>query len=230
MESIKYFNTTLENIQIDSRELYILMGYGDHTPSEYILSMIDEMLIYLKSCCKPRLGYMICDGKRINKEFVEVQQTLLHTGAIIATAMKEAESIAIFTVTLGKEFDKWMHTLRSEDDIVNEFVANTLGSVLAEALVEQLVEQLEEDVTKNDLLISNNYSPGYCDWRLDEQKKIFAILPPLITGIELTDSCLMLPIKSVSGIIAVGKNVKKRPYKCAVCSMKTCVRNLKKAN
>lgn len=228
MNAIKYFDTTLDKISINSKDLYELMGYGSHIPSEEVLGIIDEITNQLRTICKPRYGYMLCKGKVISKEHIQIENTIFKPGAIITNAMKEAQQIAIFTATVGMQFDDWFHQLKEENNIVCDFVANTLGSVIAEAIVELLTKQLAKDAAECNLLTSNNYSPGYCDWELKEQKKLFSIFPSNITRISLTDSCLMLPIKSVSGIIAVGENVKKRPYKCDICRMNNCVRNKKK--
>ena len=66
--------------------------------------------------------------------------------------------------------------------------------------------------------------------RFAEQRKLFTLLPPAPCGITLTDSCLMLPIKSISGVMAVGSCVEKRPYGCAICGRKDCYKNrLRKA-
>ena len=78
------------------------------------------------------------------------------------------------------------------------------------------------------LKITNRYSPGYCGWDVSEQKKLFKILPEKFCGIELTDSCLMHPIKSVSGIIGIGKSVKFNEYTCNLCDEADCLyRNLR---
>ena len=57
----------------------------------------------------------------------------------------------------------------------------------------------------------------------DEQKQLFSLLPNTMDFISLTKSCLMLPIKSVSGIIGVGKEVRKTGYSCDICSNKACI-------
>ena len=41
-------------------------------------------------------------------------------------------------------------------------------------------------------------------------------------GITLTESALMVPMKSVSGIIGVGKTVQRVDYTCDLCGMKDC--------
>jgi hypothetical protein len=47
-------------------------------------------------------------------------------------------------------------------------------------------------------------------------------------GVTLTDSSLMLPIKSVSGVIGVGPDVKKMDYTCGLCSFADCFRRKKR--
>jgi len=228
VELINYFETTLKSSHLQKKELFLLMGYGSHTPSEDILKIIDEQFSYLQTICRPYCGYKICYGKPINKKQLEIEGVIINPGKIITSAMKEAEQIAVFTATLGGEFDNWLHTLHMGDNILYDFIANSIGSVLAEGIVNELMDQLLFDVAKNGLQISNTYSPGYCDWALTEQRKLFSILPSGKTRIKLTDSCLMLPVKSVSGIVAIGKDVKKRAYKCEICTMNNCVRNSKK--
>ena len=43
------------------------------------------------------------------------------------------------------------------------------------------------------------------------------------TGIALSESCLMHPIKSVSGVIGIGTTARRRAYGCVICQNKTCI-------
>lgn len=220
MDLINYFDLELRKTHLNERDLYRLMGYGDHIPSEDILQVIDEMLSEIITFCTPRCGYKICTGKRVSKIQIEVDGISMTPGAIISSAMREAEYIAVFTSTLGRQFDDWMKSIQLKDNIMHDFIANSLGSILAEGVTNELMNILSAEAENLGLKISNNYSPGYCSWVLTEQELLFSILPNEVPGITLTESCLMLPIKSVSGIVAIGNNVKKRPYGCSVCNMK----------
>ena len=71
--------------------------------------------------------------------------------------------------------------------------------------------------------ITNRYSPGYCVWHLKEQKSLFSLLPAEYCNITLTDSCLMQPIKSVSGLIGIGANGKQKTYLCSICELSHCL-------
>jgi cobalamin-dependent methionine synthase I len=48
------------------------------------------------------------------------------------------------------------------------------------------------------------YSPGYCGWHLSGQRALFAALKPEAIGLTLRDSCLMEPLKSISGVMVLG--------------------------
>lgn len=48
------------------------------------------------------------------------------------------------------------------------------------------------------------YSPGYCGWHVSGQRALFAYLEPSEIGVTLNASCLMEPLKSVSGVLVAG--------------------------
>ncbi|MDR2562718.1 MAG: 5-methyltetrahydrofolate--homocysteine methyltransferase [Prevotellaceae bacterium] len=230
MEIFRFFDISFSEISLDMNEAYKLMGYGEHTPGHEVLNIINEIYNELKHCCRPYFGYGLFEGKIIDKEHIQLNNTILNPGRLISSAMKNAELFAAFTATAGNEFDNWLKQIENQDDIVKYFIANTLGSVIAESAVSLVMKNLEQFAFEKNMCISNNYSPGYCNWMLVEQKKLLALFPSGMTKIQLTDSCLMLPIKSISGIVGIGRKVKKRPYGCEICKMKNCIKNQKKYN
>jgi hypothetical protein len=48
-------------------------------------------------------------------------------------------------------------------------------------------------------------------------------MPDNFCGIRLTPSALMDPVKSVSGFIGIGNDVRFNPYTCNLCDMKDCI-------
>lgn len=228
MKKVEFFDCTIADLSWDIREIYLLMGYGSHIPDEGVRQLIQEILDELSHRLVPHYGYVLVDGNVPERGKLLLDNQLFNPGAIISHAMKGADKYAVFTATIGEEFDNFSRQLKAEDDILRVFIADALGSVLAEATVTLLMKQLEVMADKEGMHISNNYSPGYCDWFLAEQKQLFSFFPESSTGITLTDSCLMLPVKSVSGIVALGKDVKRREYGCNICKMVNCIKNKKK--
>ena len=108
---------------------------------------------------------------------------------------------------------------------MKEFLADTIGSEIAEAAARSMARRMGDALAGKGMLISNSYSPGYCGWPVSDQQQLFKLFPPKICGVELNSSSLMSPVKSVSGVIAVGAHVRKMPYGCAICGRKDCYKN-----
>jgi hypothetical protein len=101
-------------------------------------------------------------------------------------------------------------------------VFDLLGSMIVESAADLLQAEIQRMALSEGLLITNRYSPGYCNWSVADQHKLFSFFPDNCCGIRLTDSALMHPIKSVSGIIGIGPDVSFREYTCNLCSQVDC--------
>lgn len=146
----------------------------------------------------------------------------LHTGSQVRSYMKGADELALFACTAGPLFTELSSRYQQEGNYLEAFVTDALGSLTVERAMDLIQSQLAEAMAAEGLSISNRYSPGYCNWPVAGQQELFDELGEMPVAISLTESCLMLPIKSVSGIIGVGKRVRKRPYACQVCKNKSC--------
>jgi hypothetical protein len=117
----------------------------------------------------------------------------------------------------------------SGNEPLKGFIADILGGVVVELAIDQIQQSLSDEMEKSGLHITNRYSPGYCGWHTFEQHKLFALLPTTM-GIRLTDSALMQPVKSVSGIIGIGADVRFNPYTCRICEATQCIYRFKKVS
>jgi len=85
-------------------------------------------------------------------------------------------------------------------DAVASERADHAAQRLAEDYRAGLVERGETD-TETAVL---PYSPGYCGWHITGQIRLFDYLVPQKIGMTLNASCLMQPLKSVSGVLVAG--------------------------
>jgi len=70
-------------------------------------------------------------------------------------------------------------------------------------------------------------SPGYCGWDVSEQQKLFSLVNDMRIGIKLTESSLMIPIKSISGLWGFGEKLKKKEYNCNKCEEAMCYKKFR---
>ena len=138
--------------------------------------------------------------------------------------MKEA---ALFAVTIGHEFDKWSKNTFNSGDPLGGFIIDLIGSELAESTADWIENKIVSMAKIENKKCSNRYSPGYCGWNVSEQHKLFSFFPENFCGISLTETALMKPHKSVSGIIGISETIIRRDYPCDVCNVSHCYKNIK---
>lgn len=154
---------------------------------------------------------------------ITVADTPFAVGRQVAGYLKEATEAALFLCTAGALFSDEARELNAAGDFLEAYVIDAIGSLTVEKAMDRIHNALAEQQAAAGLKITNRYSPGYCNWPLSDQRMLFQFVGENPTTITLSPSCLMHPIKSVSGIIGIGDEVQRRPYGCAVCANKTCI-------
>lgn len=197
-------------------------GNGACTLDEQTEELFQSVWDEVASVCRPCYGYEIYRNEDVGECTIGLGGVTLKTGTVITPYLKEAEDFALFVATAGKEFEALLQRIKASGDIAREFLADMVGSEIAEAIGTVLSRNLAAEQAERGCAVSNSYSPGYCGWHVREQQTLFSLLPERPCGITLSDSCLMTPIKSISGIIAIGPKVIKAPYGCAICGKKDC--------
>ena len=210
---------TFKQLGIALADVYEQMGYRNATPDEQTATetqrLLDEVAVFLR----PRFLYTVVS-----------QLPAFQWGRIIDRQLQGSEAYALFVATSGTEYEAFQQRLLKEGDMVRVFVADALGSVIAEKTADRMEETLQQSIDKLGWHRTNRFSPGYCGWHVSQQQllfPLFGVKEPC--GVQLTDSSLMVPIKSVSGIIGLGRSVRYLPYTCGLCDFKNCYKRRKRA-
>ena len=203
-------------------EIYLAMGYGDDKNTS-LQPMIDEMIDRAAIVSKHLYHYEVLHHDiTIKNGMITGEGFSFNSGSIINNQLSGSKKIAIFVVTLGDEFDCELKDLFEQGETIKAFIFDTVGSVLVERIADHMELELGDVLLKDDLSYTNRFSPGYCGWHVKEQQILFSLLPDNCCGISLNGSSLMTPIKSISGIIGIGKGLTKKDYACSLCDMTNC--------
>ena len=154
---------------------------------------------------------------------VNINNINFEINKILFGQLKKAGSLAFFLCTAGAEIGIRSGRSMAEGDPLKGYIYDMIGSIIVDAAADRMQAELENTIVSSGNKITNRYSPGYCGWDVSEQHKLFRLLPGNYCGIRLTDSALMDPVKSISGIIGIGKNVRYNQYTCSLCDMKECL-------
>ena len=198
-------------------DLYEQMGYHDVLPDEATQRETAAIVSDVSEWLRPRFCY-----------FVVRQLPDFDMGRIILRQLHGAEAYALFICTSGTEYEDYQQRLMREGDMVRVFIADALGSVIAEKCADQMEQNLQTSIDKLGWHHTNRFSPGYCGWHVSQQQRLFPLFNGHTCDVRLTDSSLMLPIKSVSGIIGLGPQVRHLDYTCGLCNFEKCYKRKRK--
>ena len=229
MDTFIKYQLSYRTLTIDPHETAPLLGYEHQLPDD-ILAIVEEVMNETADCFDICGGYQIFDKGVFfdDRQHIRIADVDFTPHKIVYRQLKHSERIAIFVCTAGEGISQWSKQMMANDPLKG-FIADILGSVVVETAIEAIQQKLSDEMMQAGLKITNRYSPGYCGWPTAEQHKLFSLLPKENCGVQLTESALMLPIKSVSGFIGIGANVNFHPYSCRLCDAAFCVyRNRKK--
>jgi hypothetical protein len=228
LRGARVFTPPLTEVRTDRASLRRVLGYRDSEVPEVVSTLIDEILQDLPSRVKIRCGFRILPPRSvsISRDSFSCSSIDFSSGSIIAEQLRKADTLALFTATIGGKLEEWSKKLIEEGDALRGYIVDAVASEAVEGAAEWLEKKIELHVQQRSWRITNRYSPGYCGWSVAEQHKLFSLLPKGFCGVSLTASALMIPIKSISGIIGLGPDVKRGAYQCSICDLKDCFRRL----
>jgi hypothetical protein len=187
---------------------------------------LQAMVSEAQATARPKAAYKVA--------FVEARQEdkviidgVTFTSRVLRTNLESLHRVYPFLATCGLELDAWVHSFT---DVLAHFWADTI----AETALLEAVRHLENWLSglylpaSADLPVETKIprfaemNPGSLEeWPIDEQKPLFALLGNASEriGVQLGDTYLMHPIKSVSGIFFVNQE---GYTNCRLCPREVC--------
>ncbi|MDF1591905.1 MAG: vitamin B12 dependent-methionine synthase activation domain-containing protein [Desulfobacterales bacterium] len=225
-QDLEEYMLSFESLRLNGLDVANAMGQYEKGAPAPFPDLINKALADVAARMDIRGGYrcfytidLAPDGSTL-----EMENVTFSTGRIIGRQIQRSESIAVFACTIGSGISDLSKSAMENGDMIQGYILDTIGSVAVEKAMDVIQQKLAETERRSGRKITNRFSPGYCDWDISAQRQLFSLLPGNFCGIKLTESALMLPIKSVSGIIGIGKKVKLRDYPCKICESRNCFR------
>jgi len=204
----------------------LLMGFEPGNSPFPFPEWIEEELQEAPPLCNIKGVITIFDNIIINRDekTLKIGNQVFHPGKVAITQLKNATSAALFACTAGHGITDPAN-LKSEESEVEfrSYIRDLIGTVTVEKAAGLTQTKIELAANKKGLNISTSFSPGYCEWSVAEQHKLFSLLPENCCGIKLSASSLMSPVKSVSGITGLGTDCNKINSQCYWCKDSNCI-------
>lgn len=208
-------------MDIKTSEVLRYAGYRGNEPDERTLAVIDELKAEAKRTLSPKniykeVGFEKTDCSIITDCGVEFFSKKL------VTHLKSSERLLAFAATLGIESDRMIRKYISSDS-AKAVISQALLAAAIESYCDEICTDIAAKEEKNGWYLRPRFSPGYADFELTEQKKLFSVLEiTKRTGISLSDDCLMSPSKSVTAFIGLTRDKECCFTSCENCDNKDC--------
>jgi len=212
-------------IEIDKDEVCRYLGYGkDQGPNSSISSLIDEEIEEAYGLIQPSCFYQLMDIGRVRHPRVILEDGLTITSEVLSLVLSRCQQVAIFVSNIGRGLEHRVARLMQDGQMLKATILDAVGSEAAERTACYLQDIVRELAISNGYDITLRFSPGYCDWDITEQRLLFQAMNSAPLGVNLTEECLMVPRKSVSGIIGLGRSEKRqlRYSPCRLCTKTDC--------
>jgi hypothetical protein len=229
----KSFNPPVKTIEPSRNEVFRFLGMGKTAiPSQKSRELFTIALNIFREQIDP---------KGIIKEISNTKFAEIYSGsgknepdALLGNIFPEAEHLALVVFTLGKKISQSINELFDSRDFALASMLDAIASQSADLVSGYAEQELLNFLTsdcRNSSLTVLLYSPGYCGWHISAQKQLFDYMQPVKIGVELNPQYLMIPLKSVSGVLVAGPQkihlFKNNFSFCRSCSHKSCLPRIK---
>ena len=189
-------------IEIDPREVARYLGYHGTQPDPTVSAMITRCMEEVNEAAEPR-----CISRRFPMEFTAGGQIRIGSLELTTTSLQRnlagCDEVFLFAATLGVTVDTLIRRTAMLDS-AKGLVMQAAAAAATEAYCDAENDKLRQKTESEGLYLRPRFSPGYGDLSLDCQRTFLRMLNAgKEIGLTLTDSGLMVPIKSVTAIIGI---------------------------
>ena len=228
---LKEFEFNYESCSVNEIKIIELLGYNADTVPEPVMETVGSIIEQLPTKVRLQSGYKIFNPRKVNLqgEYFTIDNRTFSCGKIIYSSLKNSDTIAFLVSSIGEDIENWSKHFMYNEEMLKGYLIDKIASELVEQLADKTQLLLEDELKELELKATNLYSPGYCGWSVADQQNLFSLLPSKFCGVTVNDTSMMIPIKSVSAVIGVGKSVEKKNYECSICEIDFCYKRERNA-
>jgi len=203
----------------------IIHGQRNTRHADRIRPLIRQCRNTLTDLVDPRLTYRSMKVDHVTHNTVVLEDGTVLNSEKLALVFSSCPTVIFFAATIGVNIGYAVDDLSAQGEYRRAYVLDTLGSEAIELVVDEFQKRMHKRY-RPEGTVTLRFSPGYCDWPLEEQRMLFDIIDTKRIDLSLLDSCIMHPRKSISGVFGIhspAMSASKHPVNpCRTCTIKNC--------
>ena len=200
----------------DYNEALRYLGAGHGAP-EALRQQVTDVAVQLSGALQPSYTYRVFALEHDPAPRLPALGLTL-PGTLAQTMLATCSHAVVLACTLGAKFETMLRAEQARD-MARAVILDACGS----AFVEQGCDALEQELARRmpERYRTDRFSPGYGDLPLSLQPQLCAAVDAgRRLGLQVTDSLLLCPSKSVTAIIGLSDRPQRARIRgCAFCAM-----------
>ncbi|HOP63266.1 MAG TPA: vitamin B12 dependent-methionine synthase activation domain-containing protein [Spirochaetota bacterium] len=193
-------------VSLPEKEILFRMKYNVHKTEidDESRQMFRSVMNRGFAVCEPRGVWtlLLIEGRSENS--VSFEGGLSIESGSIAKLLQRSDSAVFMGVTAGAEISRLSEDSIRKGDGASALIYDAVGSETAEASIEWLNRYIGSELRrKGKILTPMRFSAGYGDFLLENQRIFYELLDLKRFGVNLTESCIFVPEKTVTAIAGV---------------------------
>jgi hypothetical protein len=177
--------------------------------------LVERLIDSVQKAMAPAAAFRVCyvDGKRDDGVTLD---GISFTSRVLRRNLEKVGRVFPFVLTAGRGLDE---LIAANGEMLEKYLLDEIGNM---ALREARARFERELRSRFALETISCMAPGsLAEWPIEEQAPLFRLLPGVeaAIGVQLTESFLMLPRKSVSGIYFPSEGTF---FSCQLCPRERC--------
>ena len=223
------------NFKVPPKEVWRYLGYLDPSRVRQDIQKIFQQVMEMgPPLLEPTACYDIFPIKKVTSSSVEAVGVSFDSRDL-ALRQRGAKELAAFIVTAGPRLEQEAEKLIQGRDSALGYILDVFASAAVDILAYKVRELIQNyALSKGYQAITHGicigkkcpvyrdcggvlvywWSPGYGDWNVLENKKLFSIVDGNQVGVCVRESGMMTPRKSYTCVLPIGPQGEKSPKKC----------------
>lgn len=205
----------------NEREILRYLGHRGQEIPENVEELIKECERELEQAASPRAMWK--EYPLTIKEHVLDMGFLQTRSRSLERNLRDCERVILFAATLGSQVDVLLHRYNMIQ-MSKAVVMQAASVAMLETFCDEKNQELKNSYEAEGWYLRPRFSPGYGDFPLECQREIAPALEMgKRIGINLTDTLLMMPSKSVTAVIGASRLPRNCTVQgCEVCAKRDC--------
>lgn len=175
-------------------------------------------MIGREALARPDFGYRILPVRTVRGDAIDVGDAALDA-PVLAAECGELKAVAAAACTLGAAVQERISALFAARRRSLALALDTVANELLFRLADRALASIRREARRAGLGIGIEASPGDPGVPLGQQARVLALADAARIGIHATGAGLLAPMKSLTFLVALGPNLRRRaaPGRCSGC-------------